>query len=232
MNEKILIVEDEDSLRNLAADYLSKVGFAVVTATTGPQALRQFDLNAPDLVLLDIQLPELDGWEVARRLLERSAVPIIFLTARKEETDRVTGLDLGADDYLTKPYSPRELAARIRAVLRRTGKPADSTASPAGLLCHGGLGLDVSRHLVTVEGRPVSLTALQFELLHRFLLSPGVVFSRERILKEVLGTSFPGYERTIDAHIKNLRKALGDDADHPRYLETIRGVGYRLKESP
>ena len=214
----------------LVRTYLEGAGFQVVTASDGQQALTVFRHEQPDLIVLDLMLPGIDGLDVARVVRRGSDVPIIMLTAKAEETDRLIGLELGADDYMVKPFSPRELVARVRAVLRRSARtPADeiSLAAPP-LIRVGELTLDLGRREVRLGGRPIQLTTIQFDLLAFLAQRPGQVFTRLQLLDGVQGQAFEGYERTIDAHIKNLRQALGDDSRDPRYILTIRGVGYKL----
>jgi DNA-binding response OmpR family regulator len=227
--ERILVVDDEVAIRDLVATYLRKDGFEVVEADDGPGALEQARERLPDLVVLDLRLPGLDGFDVLRELRRIGETPVIVLSARTEETDKLIGLELGADDYLTKPFSPRELVARVRAVLRRTRGDADADRDRPDL---DGLVVDRSRHEVTVDGRPVELTALEFSLLDALASSPGRVFTRGQLIERVWGWDFYGDERIVDVHIRNLRRALGDDADDPRYIGTVRGVGYKLVASP
>ena len=235
MQGKILIADDEAKIVSLVSAYLEKDGFTAVHARDGGDALKKFRQESPDCVILDIGMPGLDGIEVAREIRKSSSVPIIFLTARTEETDRILGLEMGADDYVVKPFSPRELTARVRAVLRRTRQIAVETSiksgtedSKFGILKAGGILLDPVRHEVLVAGKQVYLTALQFAILATLMSAPGRVFGRLKLLEAAVGTNFEGYERTVDAHIKNLRKALGDDGESAKYIGTIRGVGYKF----
>ncbi|MGQ9492070.1 MAG: response regulator transcription factor [Anaerolineae bacterium] len=228
MSPKILVVDDEARIVRLVRSYLEQAGFAVVEANDGQTALIQARREKPDLVVLDLGLPVMDGLEVARILRRERNTPIIMLTARVEDTDKIVGLELGADDYVTKPFNPRELVARVRAVLRRT-----SGAAPAAeILRAGGLELDVNGHQAILDGRPLDLTPTEFELLAVLLHNPGRVFTRLELLDRVQGQAYEGYERTIDAHIKNLRAKLGDDPRHPRYIQTVFGVGYKLEAGP
>ncbi|MEW5958168.1 MAG: response regulator transcription factor [Chloroflexota bacterium] len=226
MTAKILVVDDEQKMVKLVRTYLEGAGFRVVVAYDGQEALAIFRHEQPDLLVLDLMLPEIDGLDVARTIRRASNVPIIMLTARAEETDRLIGLELGADDYVVKPFSPRELVARVRAVLRRVG------AGPAQpqLITAGTLALDLGRREARLAGRPIPLTTAQFDLLTVLAQHPGQVFSRMQLLDAVQGEAFEGYERTVDAHIKNLRRALGDDPRDPRYILTVRGVGYKFAE--
>ncbi len=225
MAPKILVVDDEAKIVRLVRSYLEQSGFVVVEAGDGQTALIQARREKPDLVVLDLGLPGIDGLEVARILRRERDTPIIMLTARIEDTDKIVGLELGADDYMTKPFNPRELVARVRAVLRRTTSP---TAPAAGSLSAGALALDLSGHAGTLDGRPLDLTPTEFELLTILLQNPGRAFTRLELLDRVQGDAYEGYERTIDAHIKNLRAKLGDDPRHPRYIQTVFGVGYKL----
>jgi DNA-binding response OmpR family regulator len=224
VNGKILVVEDEAKIVKLVRSYLEQAGFAVVEAGDGQTALIQARREKPDLVVLDLGLPGIDGLEVARTLRRERETPIIMLTARIEDTDKIVGLELGADDYITKPFNPRELVARVRAVLRRTS----GAAPTAEILRAGALVLDVGAHQVTLNGRALELTPTEFELLAVLLQNPGRAFTRLELLDRVQGDAYEGYERTIDAHIKNLRAKLGDDPRHPRYIQTVFGVGYKL----
>ena len=230
MAQKILIADDEEKMLKLAAGYFEAAGFSVATARDGRQALEHFRKQAPDCVILDLMMPNMDGLETAREILKISDAPIIFLTARSAETDRVVGLELGADDYVVKPFSPRELVARVRAVLRR-GRRHESSTSGEEALSVGEVVLNTRKRSVQVAGERKELTTIQFDILARLMREPGRVFTRLQILEAVVGATFDGYERTIDGHIKNIRKALGDDVEHPKYIETVRGVGYRFVES-
>jgi DNA-binding response OmpR family regulator len=225
MGSKILVVEDEAKIVKLVRSYLEQSGFKVVDAGDGQTALIQARREKPDLVVLDLGLPGIDGLEVARILRREGNTPIIMLTARIEDTDKIVGLELGADDYMTKPFNPRELVARVRAVLRRAGAAAEPTAPR---LSAGPLSLDLAGHAAALDGRPLDLTPTEFELLAVFLQNPGRAFSRLELLDRVQGDAYEGYERTIDAHIKNLRAKLGDDPRRPRYIQTVFGVGYKL----
>jgi DNA-binding response OmpR family regulator len=223
---RILVVDDEPKIVQLVRDYLERAGFAVSTARDGNEALMRARQERPDLIVLDLGLPELDGLEVTRRLRRDSGVPIIMLTARHEETDKVVGLELGADDYVTKPFSPRELEARVRAVLRRQAAGAE-----ADLLRAGDLTLDIPRLRAEVSGRAVVLTATEFQLLAALARQPGRVFTRAQLLDAIHGVAFDSYERAIDAHVKNIRRKIEPDPRSPRYLLTVYGVGYRLTDA-
>jgi DNA-binding response OmpR family regulator len=224
----ILVVDDAPDIRRLTSDYLAHAGFRVLTASTAEAALRIARTDRPDLLVLDLGLPDGDGLDVARAIRRTSSVPIIMLTARTDESDTLVGLELGADDYVTKPFSPRELVARVRAVLRR----ADAASGPDGLLRAGDLEVDPGRMVVTLAGRPVDLTPTEFQLLAAMARQPGRVFTRSQLLDAVHGVAFESYERAIDAHVKNIRRKLEPDPHAPRYLLTVFGVGYRLADHP
>jgi DNA-binding response OmpR family regulator len=231
---RVLVVDDEEKIAKLVGSYLEASGYEPVLAFDGPGALKAFAARVPDCVILDINIPGKDGLEVAREMRASSSVPIIFLSARAEELDRILGLELGADDYVPKPFSPRELVSRVKAVLRRSA-PARTSAEAAGpapgrVIASGDLALDPARRSLTRSGQEVRLTAIQFDILAFLMKSPGRVYSRLEILREAAGVEYEGYERTLDAHIKNIRKALDDDSDTPRYLGTVRGVGYKFIE--
>lgn len=222
---RILVVDDEPELRSMLGRYLRNEGFEVAEAVTGAEALQRVRDGSPDLVILDVGLPDMDGFEVLRRLRTSSDVAVIMLTAHTEEIDRVVGLSVGADDYVTKPFSPRELVARIQAVLRRSRAGARNNEE---LLVFGGLTIDLAAHEVRQNDEPVELSALEFALLAALATSPNRVFTRAQLLERVWGWDYFGVERVVDVHIANLRKALGDQAADPRYLATVRGVGYKF----
>jgi DNA-binding response OmpR family regulator len=222
---RILVVDDEPKILRLVSDYLVHAGFGVIVARDGREALMRARAEHPDLVILDLGLPGLDGLDVTRSLRRDSAVPLIMLTARDSETDRVLGLELGADDYLTKPFSPRELVARVRAVLRRNQPETQET-----LLRVAELELDLPRLRASVAGRTVSLTATEFQLLATMARQPGRVFTRAQLLDAIHGEALEAYERAIDAHVKNIRRKLEPDPRHPHYLQTVYGVGYRMAD--
>ncbi len=225
MPETILVADDEPQITRVVRGYLEQAGYRVVTAYDGEEALYLARREKPDLVVLDIQMPKVDGLEFTRRIrADRPAIAIIMLTARVEETDRIVGLEMGADDYVTKPFSPRELVARVKAVLRRT----QAAAPPPDVLRVGPLTLDRAQHLVTLEDEPVDLTPTEFDILATLMEAPGRVFSRADILEATQGVAFVAYERTVDAHIKNLRQKLEPDPSDPRTILTVRGAGYRL----
>lgn len=224
--KKVLIVEDELKIARLVRDYLTEAGFAVVEATDGSAALSLARSERPDMILMDLGLPGIDGLDVTRKLRETSSVPIIMLTARSEETDRVVGLELGADDYITKPFSPKELVARIRAVLRR----AENTLAGGDVITAGDVTIDVSKMRVEVGGEPVDLTSSEFDLLVTLARHPGRIYTRAQLLDLVKGVSFESYERSVDAHIKNIRKKIEPDPRRPQYVITVYGVGYKFSD--
>ncbi len=225
--QSVLVVDDESHIVDTLRLYLERDGFRVIPAFDGPSALEQFERERPDLIVLDVMLPGLSGLDVCRAVRQHSRVPIIMLTARTEEVDKILGLELGADDYVTKPFSPREVAARVRAVLRRAGgeRSEDQQA-----LRVGGLRIDVPSHLVTSGEEPLSLTPTEFRLLAALAAAPGRVYSRAQMVEAALGYEFEGFDRTIDSHIKNLRKKLPPQAGCR--VVTVRGVGYKLEATP
>lgn len=222
----ILIIEDEPRIAKVARDYLEKYGYRALIAADGPAGLAAARRESPDLVLLDLLLPGMDGREVCRRLRAESAVPIIMLTALAEESDQIVGLELGADDYIVKPFSPNVLVARVRAALRRArGEPGGP-----GPLRAGGLEIDPAAHAVMLDGRSVHLTPNEFKLLVVLARHPGQTLSREQLLDELHGATLGGIDRSVDSHIKNLRRKLERDPERPPLIETVYGVGYRLVE--
>ncbi|GGK29832.1 DNA-binding response regulator [Pilimelia terevasa] len=224
---RVLVVEDEESFSDALSYMLRKEGFEVSVAATGTAALTEFDRTGADIVLLDLMLPEMAGTEVCRQLRQRSAVPIIMVTARDSEIDKVVGLEIGADDYVTKPYSPRELVARIRAVLRRqSAEPVESTA---GTLSAGPVRMDVERHVVTVDGGPVQLPLKEFELLELLLRNAGRVLTRGQLIDRVWGADYVGDTKTLDVHIKRLRSKVEPEPSAPRHIVTVRGLGYKFE---
>jgi DNA-binding response OmpR family regulator len=227
VNERVLVVDDEPSVQEVARAYLEREGFLVDSAVDGHTALAAIERRAPQLIVLDLMLPDVPGEEIARRVRERSDVPILMLTAKASEEQRLAGFALGADDYLVKPFSPRELVARVRAILRRAGE-GDAPLSALTSYDDGRLRIDELRHEVLLDGRAVELTPTEFRLLASLASYPGRVYSRFELINRVQGTDFEGYERTIDAHVKNLRRKLEPDPAHPRYVQTVHGVGYRL----
>jgi DNA-binding response OmpR family regulator len=222
----VLVVDDEPRIVDLARDYLEHAGFAVITAADGPSALTAARLRKPDVMVLDLGLPGMDGLDVARALRRESDVPIVILTARDDEFDRILGLEIGADDYVIKPFSPRELVARIRAILRRV----DRQNEPNDRIEVAGVSIEISRMKVEVAGRIVELTPTEFQLLLTLARQPGRIFTRSQLLDAIHGLSFESYERAIDAHVKNLRRKLEPDPSRPRFVLTVYGVGYRFAE--
>ncbi|MCJ7669873.1 MAG: response regulator transcription factor [Dehalococcoidia bacterium] len=221
--KKVLVVDDDVKTVELVRLYLDRDGYQVLTAYDGIEALRLARESYPDLIVLDLMLPDIDGLEVCRTLRHESDVPIIMLTARTTDQDKLTGLDLGADDYVTKPFSPKELAARVRAVLRRL--PGER--GPEEIKC-GELSMNFTKHEAWFAGSPLNLTSVEFKLLGVLAKEPGRVFSRTSLIEEALGYDFEGFDRTIDVHILNLRRKLEPDPSHPRYIKTIYGVGYKF----
>jgi two-component system alkaline phosphatase synthesis response regulator PhoP len=224
MSQTILVVDDEPEIVKLVRAYLEAAGYRVVTAKDGRDALVVTRHEKPDLIILDLTMPEMDGLEFTRRLRQEKDTPIIMLTARVEETDRIIGLELGADDYVTKPFSPREIVARVRAVLRRAGPELKSPE----VLRAGDLLLDRNEHTVTVAGRAIDLTPTEFDLLAILMANPGRAFSRLELLERLQGEAFAPYERTVDAHVKNLRAKIESDPGQPRHILTVFGVGYKF----
>ncbi len=227
MSKTVLMVDDQSNIRTLVEMYLTQEGFRVVTASNGRQALFLARQEKPDVILLDLMMPEMDGYEFMRAHRRERNTPVIMLTARVEENDRVLGLELGADDYVTKPFSPRELTARIRAVLRRL----EREFTEGEVFRVGEVTLDEPMHRVLVRDQPVDLTPTEFDLLAILMRSPGRAFSRWELLERLQGDAIEGVERTIDVHIRNLRAKIEEDARQPRYIETVYGVGYRFAEA-
>jgi len=225
--KKILVVDDEEHIIELVELYLGKEGYAIASAVDGDRAVELFRESAPDLVVLDIMLPGIDGLEVLKEIRKTSRVPVIMLTAKESEVDKVVGLELGADDYLTKPFSPRELVARVKAVLRRSEPQPEQVEE---VVEREGLTIDAQRRKVEVEGvGEVDLTAKEFDLLYALAANPGIVLTRDRLMEKVWGYEYVGDTRSVDVYIRHLRDKLKDDADDPRFIETVRGVGYRFK---
>lgn len=222
---RVLVVEDEESFSDVLSYMLRKEGFEVAIAATGTEALAEYDRAGADIVLLDLMLPEKSGTEVCREIRATSNVPIIMVTARESEVDRVVGLELGADDYVTKPYSPRELVARIRAVLRRKAEPTDPLVT---VLEAGPVRMDIERHVVSVEGIEVSLPLKEFELLEILLRNAGRVLTRGQLIDRVWGSDYVGDTKTLDVHIKRLRSKIEKEPGRPRFIITVRGLGYKL----
>ncbi|MGY1825393.1 MULTISPECIES: winged helix-turn-helix domain-containing protein [unclassified Blastococcus] len=226
---RVLVVEDEESFSDALSYMLRREGFETVVAATGPDALAEYDRGGADIVLLDLMLPGLPGTEVCRALRSRGNVPIIMLTAKDGEIDKVVGLELGADDYVTKPYSARELVARIRAVLRRRGEAADAPPAEGGVLVAGPVRMDVERHVVAVDGEQVALPLKEFDLLEFLLRNAGRVLTRAQLIDRVWGSDYVGDTKTLDVHVKRLRAKLEPDPANPKYLLTVRGLGYKLE---
>jgi two-component system response regulator RegX3 len=224
---RVLVVEDEESFSDALSYMLRKEGFEVSVAATGTSALTEFDRTGADIVLLDLMLPEMSGTEVCRQLRQRSHVPIIMVTARDSEIDKVVGLEIGADDYVTKPYSPRELVARIRAVLRRQSTDAVELSAPT--LAAGPVRMDVERHVVTVAGSAVQLPLKEFELLELLLRNAGRVLTRGQLIDRVWGADYVGDTKTLDVHVKRLRSKVEPEPSTPRYIVTVRGLGYKFE---
>jgi two-component system, OmpR family, response regulator RegX3 len=225
---RVLIVEDEESFADPLAFLLRKEGFTAAVASTGQQALEEFDRNGADIVLLDLMLPGMSGTDVCKALRQRSTVPVIMVTARDSEIDKVVGLEIGADDYVTKPYSARELIARVRAVLRRGGESGDGELLPQ-VLAAGPVRMDVERHVVTVDGEEIPLPLKEFDLLEYLLRNVGRVLTRGQLIDRVWGADYVGDTKTLDVHVKRLRSKIEPDPASPRHLVTVRGLGYKFE---
>jgi two-component system alkaline phosphatase synthesis response regulator PhoP len=228
MNEQILVIDDDREIVRLLRSYLEQAQFRVIVAYNGEDALYALRRERPDLLLLDLMLPDRDGWELTRAIradAQLADTPIIMLTARVEDVDKILGLELGADDYVTKPFNPREVVARVRAMLRRNRRAVADTS-----LTVGPIKLDPDRRAVSVDEQPVELTPTEFSLLQTLMRAPGYVFTREELVEQALGYAYDGMDRTLDSHIKNLRRKMEDDPRAPRYIQTVYGVGYRLSE--
>ena len=226
--KKILVVDDEKRIVEIVKAYLERDGYQVAVAYDGKAALDLAQKEHPDLVVLDLMLPEISGWDVCRTLRKESDVPIIMLTARDDTTDKIVGLELGADDYVTKPFDPKELVSRVRAVLRRY----EGKAVSSNVINVGDLAIDVDRRMVRRGDTNIDLTSTEFDLLRVLAESPGRVYTRMQLLDKTQGEAYEGYERTIDSHIKNLRKKVEPDPNHPKYVLTVHGAGYKLGENP
>lgn len=227
---RILVVDDDKEIVRVLKAYLKQEGFDVLTAYDGETALHAIRRERPDLVVLDLMLPGRDGWDITRILRgdeNLASIPIIMLTARVDDTDKIVGLELGADDYITKPFNPREVVARVKAVLRRATGAAQVRPR---VLRVGDLEMDLDKHEVTLQGRPLDLTPTEFALLQAFMEHPGHAFTRLELIEQALGYVYDGMERTIDSHVKNLRRKIEPDPKHPTYIETVYGVGYRLRD--
>jgi DNA-binding response OmpR family regulator len=227
VSQKILVVDDELEIVKVVRAYLEQSGFRVITSSDGQQALAAFRHEQPDLVVLDLNLPSLDGLDVCRAIRREGNTPVIMLTARVEEADRLIGLEIGADDYIVKPFSPREVVARVRTVLRRSSTLPERPA----IITAGELVIDPIKHEVHLQDRPIDLTPTEFNLLSAMAAQPGRAFSRMDLLDAALGEAYEGYERTIDVHVKNLRQKLGDDPREPTFILTVYGVGYKFNEA-
>lgn len=224
--KKILVVDDESAVRRLVSSYLEREGYQVLEASDGIEALRKARVEHPDLIVLDLMLPEIDGLEICRVLRAESDTYILMLTAKTEEADKLLGLGMGADDYLTKPFSPRELVARVKAILRRGEH--DTVTNPA-VIRSGSIEIDSNRHMAKINGKELELTAREFDILKQLAVRPGMVFSREQLLEMVWGYSFYGDPRVVDVHVAKLRKKMEKDPSRPEIIKTVRGVGYKLE---
>jgi two-component system OmpR family response regulator len=227
MERKILVVDDEKKIVDIVKAYLERERYQVIVAYDGEEALDMAREQQPALLVLDLMLPGISGWDVCRILRKESDIPIIMLTARDEVTDKIVGLELGADDYVTKPFDPKELVSRVKSVLRRS----QGSATYSAVLKVGELSIDVEKRMARISGEAVELTSTEFDLLKTMAQHPGRVYSRMKLLDEIQGDSYEGYERTIDSHIKNLRKKIEPDPNHPRHIITVYGVGYKLQEN-
>lgn len=224
----VLIIEDEIELSNILKAYLERAGYAVLMAGRGDEGLNLWQSEQPDMVLLDLNLPGMDGIDIMRKIRQKDITPVIMVTARVEEVDRLLGLELGADDYITKPFSPREVVARVKAVLRRVGKSLDTQVAVIHI---ADLTIDMDAHIARQSDQELDLTPTEFSILATMGAQPGRAFSRLQLLEASQGVAYEGYERSIDAHIKNLRAKLGDDSKDPKYIETVFGIGYRFKKA-
>ncbi|MCK8113988.1 response regulator transcription factor [Anaerosoma tenue] len=225
MSREVLVVDDNDKIVEVLTAYLEQEGFVVRTASDGPSAVAEVERAVPDIALLDVMLPGIDGIELTKRFQKEHDLPVILVTARSDEVDRLIGLEVGADDYVSKPFSPREVVARVKAVLRR----AEGPRSAGEALRIGALIIDLGRRSVSVDGVVADLTRTEFDILAAMAAHPGRVYTRLQLLEIATGDTFEGYERTIDAHVKNIRKKLGDDPRRPRYVHTVFGVGYKVE---
>ena len=224
----VLIIEDEIELSNVLKAYLERAGYGVLMASRGDEGLSLWQSEQPDMVLLDLNLPGMDGIDIIHKIRQRNDTPVIMVTARVEEVDRLLGLELGADDYITKPFSPREVVARVKAVLRRVEKSLDT---PEAVIRIANLTIDMDAHIAKQSDQELDLTPTEFSILATLAAQPGRAFSRLQLLEASQGVAYEGYERSIDAHIKNLRAKLGDDSKDPQYIETVFGIGYRFKKA-
>ena len=227
MSREVLVVDDNEKIVEVLVAYLTQEGFAVRTASDGPSALAEVERSVPDIALLDIMLPGIDGIELIKRFQRDHGLPVILVTARSDEVDRLIGLEVGADDYISKPFSPREVVARVKAVLRR----AEGAHSAGGVIRIGELEIDAGRRRVSVAGEVHELTRTEFDILAAMAAHPGRVYSRLQLLEAATGDAYDGYERTVDAHVKNIRKKLAEDPRSPRYVHTVFGVGYKVEDA-
>lgn len=225
MSREVLVVDDNEKIVEVLTAYLEQEGFAVRTASDGPSAVAEVERAVPDIALLDVMLPGIDGIELTKRFQKEHDLPVILVTARSDEVDRLIGLEVGADDYVSKPFSPREVVARVKAVLRRT----EGSRASGDALRIGALSIDPQRRTVSLDGALADLTRTEFDILAAMAAHPGRVYTRLQLLEIATGDTFEGYERTIDAHVKNIRKKLGEDPKHPRYVHTVFGVGYKVE---
>jgi DNA-binding response OmpR family regulator len=225
--KKVLVVDDEKRIVEIVQAYLEREGFQTIAAYNGAAALELARKHHPDLIILDLMLPEINGWDVCRALNSETNIPIIMLTARDDISDKIVGLELGADDYVTKPFDPKELVSRVKAVLRR----CEGQRTSKSFLKAADLSLDLEKRVAKVGRKPVDLTSLEFDLLKILAQNPGRVYSRSQLLNLLQNNSYEGYERTIDSHVKNLRKKIEPDPDHPKFIITVYGVGYKLREN-
>ena len=227
MSREVLVVDDNEKIVEVLAAYLTQEGFGVRTAADGPSALAEVERSVPDIARLDIMLPGIDGIELTKRFQRDHGLPVILVTARSDEVDRLIGLEVGADDYISKPFSPREVVARVKAVLRR----AEGSRGAGGVIRIGELEIDAERRRVSVDGEVRELTRTEFDILAAMAAHPGRVYSRLQLLEAATGDTYDGYERTVDAHVKNIRKKLGEDPRSPRYIHTVFGVGYKVEDA-
>jgi len=227
MSKKILVVDDEKKITEILRAYLEREGYRVTAAYDGNSALESIDKNSPDLIVLDLMLPGISGWDLCKKIRQNSFIPIIMLTARDEISEKIIGLELGADDYITKPFDPKEVVSRIKAVLRRS----ECSALSVDTFTVGDITIDTQKRLVKRSGLLIELTPNEFEILHVLAQSPGRVFTRMQLLDEIQGDAYEGYERTIDSHIKNLRKKIEPDPEKPAHIITVFGVGYKMEEA-
>ncbi len=227
--QRILVIDDDDRIRSLLAEYLSTRGMQVSSASSGAEGLAQLKAQSTDLVVLDVMMPEMDGFAVLQKIRSQGSTPVIMLTARGDDIDRIVGLEMGADDYLAKPFNPRELLARIQAVLRRAAASPEQTG---GALQAGPLRVDPDRRTCTLEEQPIPLTTTEFEILRTLVANAGRVIPRERLMELARGEDYASFDRSVDVHISHIRRKLGDDPRRPRFIKTVRGVGYTLPRNP